>query len=137
MTKDMIRRRFLAFMIDMIIAYGGMIALWCFGPGGGPEHLMYPTVKFWMTGAYWLGYLWLYAYGIFKDCLFGRRSLGKLCMGLWIIDTESQAKVSYKQLILRNITFFIVQVECVVVLILRGKRLGDMVAKTKVVDLNL
>ena len=137
MTKDMIRRRFLAFMIDMIIAYGGMIALWCFGPGGGPENLMYPTVKFWMTGAYWLGYLWLYAYGIFKDCLFGRRSLGKLCMGLWIIDTQSQAKVSYKQLILRNITFFIVQVECVVVLILRGKRLGDMVAKTKVVDLNL
>ncbi len=137
MTKDMIRRRFLAFMIDMIIAYGGMIALWCFGPGGNPEHLMYPTVKLWMTGAYWLGYLWLYAYGIFKDCLFGRRSLGKLCMGLWIIDTQSQAKVSYKQLILRNITFFIVQVECVVVLILRGKRLGDMVAKTKVVDLNL
>ena len=135
MTKDMIRRRFLAFMIDMIIAYGGMIALWCFGPGGNPEHLMYPTV--WMTGAYWLGYLWLYAYGIFKDCLFGRRSLGKLCMGLWIIDTQSQAKVSYKQLILRNITFFIVQVECVVVLILRGKRLGDMVAKTKVIDLNL
>jgi uncharacterized RDD family membrane protein YckC len=137
MTKDMIRRRFLAFMIDMIIAYGGMIALWCFGPGGSPEHLMYPAVKFWMTGAYWLGYLWLYAYGIFKDCLFGRRSLGKLCMGLWIIDTQSQAKVSYKQLILRNITFFIVQVECVVVLILRGKRLGDMVAKTKVIDLNL
>jgi uncharacterized RDD family membrane protein YckC len=30
-----------------------------------------------------------------------------------------------------------VQVECVVVLILRGKRLGDMVAKTKVIDLNL
>ena len=98
---------------------------------------MYPAVKFLMTGAYWLGYLWLYAYGIFKDCLFGRRSLGKLCMGLWIIDTQSQAKVSYKQLILRNITFFIVQVECVVVLILRGKRLGDMVAKTKVIDLNL
>lgn len=132
MTKDMIRRRFLAFMIDMIIAYGGMIALWCFGPGGSPENLLNPTV-----GAYWLGCLWLYAYVIFKDCLFGRRSLGKLCMGLWIIDTQSQAKVSYKQLILRNITFFIVQVECVVVLILRGKRLGDMVAKTKVIDLNL
>ena len=131
MTKDMIRRRFLAFMIDMIIAYGGMITLWYFGPGGSIDFLLYPSVKI------WLGYLWLYAYGIFKDCLFGRRSLGKLCMGLWIIDTQSQAKVSYKQLILRNITFFIVQVECVVVLILRGKRLGDMVAKTKVIDLNL
>lgn len=131
MTKDMIRRRFLAFMIDMIIAYGGMLALWYFGPGGSIDFLLYPSVKI------WLGYLWLYAYGIFKDCLFGRRSLGKLCMGLWIIDTQSQAKVSYKKLILRNITFFIVQVECVVVLILRGKRLGDMVAKTKVIDLNL
>lgn len=137
MTKQMLIRRFVAFMIDMTVAYGGMLALWCFGPGGNMEYLMYPSVKMWLTGAYWLGYLWLYAYGIFKDCLFGRRSLGKLCMGLYIIDTQSQAKVSYKKLILRNITFPIVQVEGVILLILRGKRLGDMVAKTKVIDLRL
>jgi uncharacterized RDD family membrane protein YckC len=137
MTKNMLIRRLVAFMIDMTVAYGGMMLLWCYGPGANPEYLMYPSIRMALTGAYWLGWLWLIGYGLLKDCLFVRRSLGKLCTGLKVIDMQSQAKVSYKQLILRNITFPIMQVECVVVLILRGKRLGDMVAKTKVVDRRL
>lgn len=137
MDKNITLRRFAAFMLDMVIAYGGMMLLWCYGPGANPEYLIYPSIRMALTGAYWLGWLWLIGYGLLKDCLFARRSLGKLLFGLKVIDMQSQAKVSYKQLILRNITLPIMQVECVVVLILRGKRLGDMVAKTKVVDKHL
>ena len=137
MDKDMILRRLFAFLIDEAVASVGMVLLWCLGPGGDPSFLIFPTIRMAFTWAYWLGWLWMIGYSLLRDCLFARRSLGKLCMKLKVIDMQSQAKVSYKQLVLRNVTFPIMQVEAVVALVLRGKRLGDVLAKTKVVDRDL
>ena len=80
-----------------------------------------------------LGLLWLFLYCLFKDCLFGRRSLGKLICGLKIQNSETGEKASYGSLILRNITYLIVQIEGIVVLVNNGERLGDIIAKTQVV----
>ena len=72
-------------------------------------------------------------YCLFKDCLFIRRSFGKLICGLEIQNSETGEKVSFGTLILRNITYVIVQIEAIVVLVNKGKRLGDFIAKTQVV----
>ena len=80
-----------------------------------------------------LGLLWFVIYCLFKDCLFGRRSLGKLICGLKIQNSETGDKASFGSLILRNITYVIVQIEGIVVLVNKGKRLGDFIANTQVV----
>ena len=80
-----------------------------------------------------LGIAWLFLYCLFKDCLFGGRSLGKLICGLAIQSSETGEKASFGSLILRNITYAIVQIEVIFVLVCKGKRLGDSIAKTQVV----
>ena len=80
-----------------------------------------------------LGAVWFFLYCLLKDCLFGRRSLGKLICGLIILNSETGEKASYSSLILRNITYVIASIEGIVVLLNNGKRLGDSFAKTQVV----
>ena len=50
-----------------------------------------------------------------------------------IQDSETGGKASFGRLILRNVTYVIVQIEGIVVLVNKGKRLGDSIAKTQVV----
>ena len=133
MNINLLIRRFLAFVIDWNIMFGVAIALMFFGPGSNPDYFTYPSIKMLTSIGFILGLLWIPLYCLFKDCLFGRRSLGKLICGLEIQNSETGEKASFSALILRNITYIIVQIEGIVVLANKGKRLGDSIAKTQVV----
>ena len=123
-------RRFFAFVIDWNIMFGVAMVLMFYGPGSNPE---YPSIKMLSSAGFLMGLAWLPLYCLFKDCLFGRRSLGKLIFGLTIQNSETGEKASFGSLILRNVTYVIVQIEGIVVLVNKGKRLGDSIAKTQVV----
>ena len=132
MNFKMIIRRGIAFVIDWNIMFGGCMVLMAYGPGANPDYFIHPTIRMLLTAGFWLGLAWIVFYGLFKDCLFGRRSLGKLITGLKIVRADTQEKVSFGRLLLRNIPYFIVQVELVMVLANKGRRLGDLLAGTKV-----
>ena len=133
MDFKLLIRRFLAFVIDWNIMFGVAIALMFYGPGSNPEYFIYPSIKMFTSAGFLLGLAWLPLYCLLKDCLFGRRSIGKLICGLIIQSSDTGEKASYNSLILRNITYAIVQIEGIVVLANKGKRLGDIIAKTQVV----
>ncbi|MBO5374141.1 MAG: RDD family protein [Clostridia bacterium] len=136
MDFKLLIRRFLAFVIDWNIMFGVAMALMFYGPGSNPEFLLYPSIKMFTSAGYLLGLAWLPLYCLFKDCLFGRRSLGKLIFGLSIQNSETGRTASFGSLILRNITYVMVQIEGVIVFVNNGKRLGDTIAKTQVVRRN-
>ena len=136
MDSKLLIRRFFAFLIDWNIMFDVAIVLMFFGPGSNPEYLLSPSIKMFTSTGFLLGLVWLSLYCLFKDCLFGRRSLGKLIFGLSIQNTETGGIASFGSLILRNITYVIVQIEGIVVLVNKGQRLGDSIAKTQVVRRN-
>ncbi len=76
-------------------------------------------------------------YGCLKDALFDGRSIGKKIIGLQVVSYESGKACDYKESILRNIIFFtpLAWIEWIMVLLQSEKRrLGDLLANTKVVD---
>ena len=86
------------------------------------------------SAGYWLGFAWFILYSLFKDCIFCKRSLGKLICGLKIIDPNTNEKPRFYKLILRNLTTYcLMVVEGILVLANNNVRLGDMIAKTQVV----
>lgn len=133
MNFKLLFRRFLAFVIDWNIMFGVAMALMFYGPGSNPEYLIYPSITMFTSAGFLMGFVWLPLYCLFKDCLFGRRSLGKLICGLMIQNSKTGEKASFGSLILRNVTYAIVQAECIVVLANKGRRLGDLITKTQVV----
>lgn len=134
MDIKLLVRRFFAFAIDWNLMLGGAMALLFYGPGTNPEYIIAPSMKMFATPGFFLGGAWFVVFCLFKDCLFGRRSVGKLILGLKIVDAETLQKPSLSKLILRNLPFIIVQVEGILVLLNHGRRLGDVIAKTKVVS---
>ena len=134
MDIKLLIRRFIAFAIDWNVMLGGAMALLFYGPGTNPEYIIAPSMKMFATPGFFLGGIWFVVFCLFKDCLFGKRSLGKLILGLKIVDADTLGKPSLGKLILRNLTFMIAQVKGLVVLLNQGRRLGDVIAKTKVVS---
>ena len=120
-------------IVQLIDAVGAWSPEMCPDPGSSPEYLRYPSIETLFSTGLLLGILWVLFYSLFKDCLFCGRSLGKLICGLRIISSENGKKPSFISLILRNIPLAIVQIEAIVVLANKGKRLGDYLAKTQVV----
>ena len=133
MDFKILTRRFFTFVIDWNIMFGVAMVLMFYGPGSNPEYLLYPSIKMLSSAGFLMGLAWLPLYCLFKDCLFGRRSPGKLIFGLTIQNSETGEKASFGSLILRNVTYVIAQIEGIVVLVNKGKRLGDSIAKTQVV----
>ena len=109
------------------------MALMYFGPGSNPEYFYYPSIYMFKSLGFILGLLWMPLYCLFKDCLFGGRSLGKLICGLTIHNFETGEKASFCSLIVRNLAYVIITIEGVVVLLNKGRRIGDLMANTKVV----
>lgn len=133
MDFKLLIRRFLAFIIDWNILFGiGMVFMF-FGPGGNPEYFLWPSIEMFGSLGFILGLLWMPLYCLFKDCLFGGRSLGKLLCGLTVQNFETGEKASYGSLIVRNLLYVIIQIECIIVLANKGRRIGDIMANTKVV----
>ena len=72
------------------------------------------------------------SYLIFRDIL-GSKSIGKKLLHLDIVDIDTNAKVNISRRVLRNITWILAPIEIIVYLINDGKRIGDIIAKTKVI----
>lgn len=133
MDFKLLIRRFLAFIIDWNILFGIGMVLMFFGPGGNPEYFLWPSIEMFSSLGFILGLLWMPLYCLFKDCLCGRRSIGKLICGLAIENAETGEKVSFGSLIVRNLAYVIIQIEGIIVLANKGRRIGDIMANTKVV----
>ena len=131
MDFKLLIRRFFAFVIDWNIMFGVAVALMFYCPWSNPEYLLYPSIKMLTSAGFLLGLIWLPLYCLFKDCLFGRRSLGKLICGLMIQDSETGGKASFGRLILRNVTYVIVQIEGIVVLVNKGKAMTSRASDFK------
>ncbi len=99
-----------------------------------PEYWLYPSVKMFSLYSPWLGALSAFLLPIFRDVIFGGASLGKRIMGLRIVKMGTNEKPSVGILLLRNLTITFVTVEFIVWLILKGRRLGDIIGKTEVVN---
>ena len=77
-------------------------------------------------------------YFLMRDALFKGKSIGKLLVGLTVVDLDRN-KCTLQESILRNIIFIIPIVSYVIEYIVmtvsnEGKRLGDLLAKTTVED---
>ncbi|MBQ4515490.1 MAG: RDD family protein [Clostridia bacterium] len=70
---------------------------------------------------------------ICKDIV-GKRSVGKKIKGLKILSIDGK-EPTYKQLLIRNIFMLWAPIEVIIVLFFDKPRLGDKIAKTKVVEL--
>ncbi|WP_159777855.1 RDD family protein [Flavobacterium sp. 9AF] len=114
--------RFLGIFIDGIVAY------------------IIPGILAFVAGAtemYWLitlSYVLLIAYYLLRDALFGGQSIGKKVMKYKAVKEDGTSlSGDYVTSIMRNITLLIPLVDAILVLIDKP-RLGDNIAKTKVVN---
>ncbi|QQO10374.1 RDD family protein [Breznakiella homolactica] len=73
-------------------------------------------------------------YLLIRDVL-GKRSIGKRILKLKIVVKGSEEEASFKQRLLRNITWLLGPVEIIYFLI-KKERLGEKIFKTDVVELN-
>lgn len=114
--------RFLGYFIDAIVSY------------------IIPAILGFLAGALdmlWLislSYIFLIAYLLLRDALFGGQSIGKKVMKYKAVKEDgSSLDGDYMSSIMRNITLFIPLLDAILVLIDKP-RLGDNIAKTKVVN---
>ena len=116
--KSVISKRIVAFLLDQFLVVM---------PLGFVLHMFIPSQS-WLVGS---------AYLLFRDC-FNGRSIGKLIMSLQAVGPEGQ-KITFVQGILRNITMVIPILPIIEFFVLLSnkdaQRLGDMFAKTSVLDL--
>ena len=114
--------RFLGYFIDAIVAYipAGILA---FVAGA--------------TGMDWLitvSYVLLLAYLLLRDALFGGQSIGKKAMKYKAVKEDGSSLAGdFVASATRNVTLFIPLLDAIFVLIDKP-RLGDSLAKTKVVN---
>lgn len=125
MNENKNENRFLAFFTDMLMA--GIVAV----------PLLIPVLFYGLenTLSYRLIILsLLYTLILCKDIYYKGQGLGKHKFGMMVVSNNGK-EASYLQLILRNITFFIWPLDIIVYCINKdGKRLGDIIAGTKVVS---
>lgn len=78
------------------------------------------------------------AYALLRDGLFGGRSPGKKLMGLKVVNVRKNTPCSFKDSLLRNLTFMVPLlnfIECLMPFVdAEGLRFGDKLAGTQVVD---
>jgi len=127
-------RRIVAYILDALIASSPTIVFFMFGVFGA---------KYWyglssgaIFGAYVLFQLFSIVYLLFKDSLFFGRSIGKLIMGLQVVN-ESNKVCSIGKAVGRN-AFFLIPLFPIIELIVmladkKGRRIGDKAAGTKVI----
>ena len=127
--STLILKRIIADLIDwnLIFLLGGA----CFfgGPNFDPIYLLYPSIK--MLSAPWvlLGVTIMLLLPFLKDCIFCGASLGKLLMGLRVVNAETGRRASFGSMILRNVTFYIIEVDWIL-LFVTGRSLSDRLTKT-------
>ena len=94
------------------------------------------TIHVWLGGRFW----WLIeiVYFLFRDALIGGRSFGKFVVGIVVVDRDGNNCTIIKS-ILRNVIFLLAGVGAIIEFFVmafsaQGRRLGDRLAKTYVID---
>ena len=134
---NLILRRFLAAFVEIILFTCAAVLLVLTLPNLSKD----PSVAF-EQGAYfffimalWLG---IFSYILFKDAFFSGQSLMKRLLGLRVINARTQIKCRWYQSLTRNLILFISPLNLIEVLMVvfnpSGRRLGDMLAGTVVVN---
>jgi uncharacterized RDD family membrane protein YckC len=103
------------------------------GPAFDLQYLLYPSMQMFKSIPFLLGILWMTVMPLFRDCIFGGASLGKLICGLRVRDAQTGGKPSFGRLLMRGLFFFLILPECIVILANRGKGIADMASRTVVV----
>lgn len=119
--SSIVKKRMLAFIIDFFFVMLIMSIL----------RYGFKSESFWLN--YGIGVLCV----LLRDIIFGGRSLGKIIMGLKVIDTKTDTRASIWKLIVRNITSPIWFVDAIIVFSDNSNpRLMDRALNLKVVDKN-
>ncbi|WP_310556128.1 RDD family protein [Flavobacterium sp.] len=114
--------RFLAYLIDGVIAYLPMLVFAFITGATGITALLY------------VGYLVALGYFLLRDALFGGQSIGKKVMKYAAVREDgSSLNGDFMASLTRNVTLFIPLLDAIFVIIDKP-RLGDTLAKTKVVN---
>ena len=108
------------------------------GPRFDPQYLMYPSVKMFSAYGVILGILGFLLLPVVRDAVCGGASVGKRIVGLKVVDGKTGNKPSLKQLLLRNLFFYFVAFDAIVILYRhkktgKGMSLGDEVSGTDIV----
>ena len=114
-------RRFFALMIDMASALGVALII---------EYLLiqigYDTLS--GTVPFTLAVICL----IFKDLIFAKGSLGKHLLKLELV--VNQGSLTFVKRITRNLPLIILPLEMLATLVMKGRRIGDMLSGTEVIS---
>ena len=122
MTEVSKLNRFLGYLIDGAVAYVPLLILAFISGATGIGALVY------------VGYLVLLGYILLRDALFGGQSIGKKAMKYQAVKEDGSSLAGdYAASALRNVTLFIPFLDAIFVIIDKP-RLGDTLAKTKVVN---
>ncbi len=125
-------KRFLAFIIDWNITLLSTMLLFSLGPD---FDFINPSIKMFLNYTVILGVMILIVFPLLKDLLFKNASLGKKVLGLRIIDAKTGNKPRASQVVIRNLVFYLVFLNAIVLLITK-RSLGDMISGTQVVSKN-
>lgn len=121
---NLVNKRIEAFVIDIIVLF---IA----------SSLIFLISVFLTNSILWMSFAMaiIYSFLFCKDVNDGK-SLGKRKVGLCILSEKSESVPSTIRLVLRNIFYILWPIELVLFFCNSGKRLGDLVMRTKVVLCN-
>ena len=131
--KKLYVKRSLAFSIDWIIGFSVFQYLSHYGPGVIHEYAINPGLETFKSLGFWMAFFWPFVWFFLKDLMFFGASVGKLIMGIRVVDKNTHKKAKISQLIIRNLLLATAWVEIIMMFANKGFRLGDIVAKTEVV----
>jgi uncharacterized RDD family membrane protein YckC len=133
MVKAPLGKRIVAYVLDMILVSVIYMVLLILGAIIGRLLDIAVISLLFLFIAIAIGAIYL----LLRDALFSGQSVGKKLMGVKVINTVTNKQCSFKDSILRNITWFIPVIGLIDLILplidKEGLRLGDKLAKTQVV----
>jgi len=118
---------FIDFMVFIFLFFMSLLTLSSLSNTPEPTHSLATQEG----GIIWHVYIAFLLYFI-KD-IFGSASLGKRGLNVVLVDAKTGRKASPLQTVIRNATLFLWPIEFIVALISPSRRLGDFIARTKLV----
>ncbi len=119
-----IGKRFSAQFIDEAIAFLFGYATLVLLDKVFPANSSVPLIVMWLI---------IIGYTLLADGMFQGQSIGKKMLGLYVKNTNTDEPCTYKQSVIRNITYLLGLIDWVFIVGSQRRRLGDRLASTKVV----
>lgn len=132
-TKTTVKRA-VAFAIDWNLIFIISMAVLVSGKNFNMQYLITPSTEMFSSGNVILGILCFILLPLTRDLLFRNASIGKMIMGLRVVDPVSGNPPDVINLIKRNVTFYIFPIEAITFFANNGKKIGDDLSGTAVVE---